>query len=92
MQRASDEHVPVFTGGEARGVGFYEKALGFRVLEGTWSYLDKQGREVDAKEEGWRRENGGVSKASVVWCPDGVGVDLEGYGGRIVGDGRGLVD
>lgn len=67
----------MFVGGEARGIGFYEGAFGFRRMRSTEYWLDGQGREIvrDEVEAGngdWRRERGGVSGADTVWFPEGV--------------------
>ncbi|KAJ7920802.1 hypothetical protein B0H13DRAFT_1986284 [Mycena leptocephala] len=56
LDKAAEEHVPVFVTGEARGVDFYENALGFQRLRSTEFWLDKEGE-------------GGLSGAQMVWLP-----------------------
>ncbi|RFU75668.1 acyl- n-acyltransferase [Trichoderma arundinaceum] len=77
LDRATEERIPVFVGGEERGIGFYEGALGFRRLKSTEYWLDGEGRdiareEVDAGNRDWERERGGVSGADAVWLPESV--------------------
>jgi GNAT superfamily N-acetyltransferase len=81
MDRAVEDGVPVFTGGEARGVDFYEGALGFKRIPETEYWLDSEGREISREEVEagnvqWKKENGGVSGCDVFWCPDGVQVEI----------------
>ncbi|KAL7799727.1 acyl-CoA N-acyltransferase [Trichoderma ceciliae] len=88
LDQAAEERIPVFVGGEGRGVGFYESAFGFRRLKATEYWLDGEGRDITREEvevgnEDWRREKGGVSGADSVWLPegidDGLAAFLKGY-------------
>ena len=88
MVHGAEEGVPVFTGGETRGVEFYQRALAFSAIPESEFWLDGEGKDTDAKSEAWRQENGGVGGAAVVWCPKGVKVEL--FGKVYEGDGRGL--
>ncbi|KAK7048080.1 acyl-n-acyltransferase [Favolaschia claudopus] len=86
LDKAADEHIPVFIGGEARGVNFYEKALGFKRLHATEYWLDAAGRDISREEvesgnEAWKFSNGGVSGAEVAWLPKGYILD---WGGEIL--------
>jgi N-acetylglutamate synthase-like GNAT family acetyltransferase len=81
MDRAMEERVAVFTGGEERGVKFYESALRFERIAETEYWLDRNGREINREEViggngQWTRENGGVSGSEVVWYPHGIGANL----------------
>ncbi|KAF8208634.1 hypothetical protein K438DRAFT_1754498 [Mycena galopus ATCC 62051] len=76
LDKAAEERVPVFVGGETRGVEFYEKALGFQRLRATEWWLDDNGDDISREEvqsgnEGWKRANGGVAGAQLVWLPEG---------------------
>ncbi|KAF7357624.1 Acyl-n-acyltransferase [Mycena sanguinolenta] len=82
LDEAAKERVPVFVGGETQGVDFYEKALGFQRLSPTEFWLDAEGRDITREEvksgnEGWKKENGGVSGAELVWLPDGYVFELD---------------
>jgi hypothetical protein len=77
IDRAVEERVPVFAGGEERGVGFYEKALGFKRLSESEYWLGGDGQEISREEvqrgnEAWKTTNGGVSGSEVVWYPSVV--------------------
>lgn len=89
IERATSDNVPLFTGGEERGVLFYEKALGFQRVKGNQYWLDKDGHDISEEEvengnDGWKTSRGGLSGATVVWVPKGLSVELKGhtYGGR----------
>jgi GNAT superfamily N-acetyltransferase len=84
MDRAVEEGILVFAAGEERGVAFYEKALGFRRLPRTEYWLDQDAQEirreeVEAGNVAWKTTNGGISGSSVVWLPDGVALEVDGY-------------
>jgi GNAT superfamily N-acetyltransferase len=74
IEQAEKEGVPVFVGGEERGVRFYENACGFRrILETEW-WLDLHGEDItrESVEEGnqaWRKENGGCSGCTLIYDP-----------------------
>jgi hypothetical protein len=75
LARAAAEGLPVYTAGEGQGVAFYEGVLGFRRLEGTVYWLDSNGDEltrdqVVADNEEWKKENGGIVGAELVWSAD----------------------
>ncbi|KAK0707837.1 hypothetical protein B0H67DRAFT_495926 [Lasiosphaeris hirsuta] len=84
LGRAAEDGLPVFATGEAQGVDFYEKALGFRRVLGTEFWLDKDGQDIsgsDVKQGGneeWKKVNGGLSGAEMVWCPKGYEIDIRG--------------
>jgi hypothetical protein len=83
LDKAAEEHVPVFVTGEARGVDFYENALGFQRLRSTEYWLDKEGCDISREEvrggnEAWKKENGGLSGAQMVWLPAGNVLELDG--------------
>jgi predicted N-acetyltransferase YhbS len=84
LDEAAKASIPVFTAGEERGVNFYTNALGFRRLPKNEYWLDSNGGnisriEVDAGNESWKTKNGGLSGCELVWCPEGVLVDDDGY-------------
>jgi ribosomal protein S18 acetylase RimI-like enzyme len=81
MEKATEDGVPVFVTGQESGVGFYERALGFKRIPETEYWLDSKGQEISREEmergnEDWKTKNDGVSGAEVVWRPEGVSVDL----------------
>ncbi|KAJ6466329.1 hypothetical protein C8R45DRAFT_1219434 [Mycena sanguinolenta] len=82
LDEAAKERVPVFVGGETQGVDFYEKAFGFQRLSASEFWLDAEGRDITREEvengnEGWKKANGGVSGAELVWLPDGYILELD---------------
>jgi N-acetylglutamate synthase-like GNAT family acetyltransferase len=82
MDEATKEGVPVFTGGETKGVMFYDKALGFKRVPKTEYWLDREAKEitraeVEAGNEAWTAANDGVSGAEVFWCPEGVSLNVD---------------
>jgi GNAT superfamily N-acetyltransferase len=84
LDHAARANIPVFTAGEERGVNFYTNALGFRRLPKNEYWLDSNGNSVSREEieggnESWKTENGGLSGCELVWCPEGVLVDDDGY-------------
>jgi ribosomal protein S18 acetylase RimI-like enzyme len=84
MHEATKLKLPVYVGGEERGILFYEHALGFKRLPKSEYWLDKDGNEISREEvkggeKGWRREEGGVSGCDMVWAPEGVKVDEDGF-------------
>ena len=75
MDQAEREGVPLFTGGEEKGVTFYENALGFQRIAKTEYWLNKDGVEISRQDVNtgnneWRKTNGGVSGSEVVWYPN----------------------
>lgn len=83
LDRAATERVPVFVTSEARGVDFYQKALGFRSLWGSEYWLDSAGddvsrEDVEAGNEAWKKDRGGLSGAEMIWCPPGYVLEVEG--------------
>jgi GNAT superfamily N-acetyltransferase len=83
LEKAAEEGLPVFTAGETQGVDFYEKALGFQKIKGSEYWLDKEGKDISDEEvaggnEAWRKVNGGVSGAEVIWCPKRYVIDVRG--------------
>ncbi|KAK1759917.1 acyl-n-acyltransferase [Echria macrotheca] len=84
LERAAAENLPVFATGEAGGVDFYVRALGFQTLRGSEYWLDAEGNEISEEEVkganvAYKKENGGLYGAEVVWCPKGVEVDVRGH-------------
>jgi hypothetical protein len=84
MDLASSLKLPVHVGGEEQGAVFYERALGFRRLPKSEYWLDAEGEEVTKEQiekgdERWRVKNGGVSGCDLIWCPEGVRVDVDGF-------------
>jgi len=83
LDRAAADGLPVFATGEAGGVDFYEKALGFQRLRGSEYWLDADGQDIGEEDKGegeaWKKGNGGLSGAEMVWCPEGCVVDVRGH-------------
>jgi len=87
LERAAADGLPVFTTGDAGGVDFYEKALGFQRLRGSEYWLDADGQDIGEEEEdkgegegeAWKKGNGGLSGAEMVWCPKATQVDVRGH-------------
>ncbi|KAJ7210674.1 acyl-CoA N-acyltransferase [Mycena haematopus] len=82
VEKAAKEHVPIFVTGETQGVDFYENAMGFRRLSATEYWLDAEGRnltreEVKGGNEAWKKANGGLSGAQMVWLPEGYVLKLD---------------
>ncbi len=83
LEKAEEEGVPVFAVGEAQGVDFYDKAMGFQRLWESEYWLDKEGRDISREEiqggnEAWKKANGGLSGAEMVWCPKGYVLEAGG--------------
>ncbi|KAF8208536.1 acyl-CoA N-acyltransferase [Mycena galopus ATCC 62051] len=81
LDRATEEHVPVFVTGETQGVEFYERALGFQRLRATEYWLDAEGRDISREEvqngsETWKKANGGLLGAQMVWLPEGYVLEV----------------
>ncbi|KAF7365495.1 Acyl-n-acyltransferase [Mycena venus] len=83
VDKAAGERVPVFVSGETQGVDFYEKALGFQRLRATEYWLDEKGQDISREEvqhgnEAWKKVNGGLSGAQMVWLPEGYVLEVDG--------------
>lgn len=83
LDRVADEGLPVFATGETRGTDFYEKVMGFQRVQGSEYWLDKgvgdiQKGDIEGGNQGWKKENGELSGAEMVWCPKGVNVVIRG--------------
>lgn len=81
LNKAEADGVPVFTGGEERGVLFYTNALGFQRIPETEYWLDKDAREITREEvergnTTWKTSIGGVSGSDVVWYPESMRVKI----------------
>lgn len=73
MEHASSESLPVYIKGEERGIRFYE-SLGFKRLSVSEYWIRADGEEMSRAEvengdDSWKKENGGVNGAAVVWWP-----------------------
>ncbi|KAK0611774.1 hypothetical protein B0T14DRAFT_571638 [Immersiella caudata] len=84
LEKAAEEGLPVFTAGEARGVEFYERALGFQKIKGSEYWLDKGGKDITSEDvaagnDDWMKLNGGVSGAEMVWCPKKYRIEVRGH-------------
>lgn len=70
--QAAKESVPIFVGGEERGVLFYENACGFRRIPETEWWLDSHGEDITRESvmdgnEAWKTENGGCSGCTLIY-------------------------
>ena|ERR1700761_1610311 len=77
LDKAKEDGLPVFTGGEERGVLFYTNALGFKRIPETEYWLDKDGKEITREEVqkgniAWKKSFGGVSGSDLVWYPESM--------------------